>query len=664
MYEPGTVLVTLEDGVSSDVAVERISRDTGMSGLALESEGPGFVKISLPEGIEVEDALGLIESSSVVAASQPNFYYYIQEDAVESSELPATTSVDQGRNLVGVQIQEEAEPATNDPELDKQWDLGAIRAPEAWAQLMEDGKISDEPKADGAVCIAVVDEGFNADHEDLKDVIVEAYNATKEEGDPNIAVVTETSGQGGHGTHVAGIAAAQANNETGVAGVSHNAKLMLVKACDDAGVMNTETLVKAYDHIMKTADKYNTRVVNVSLGGKIPPESQSEPDKLFFKSIDAAFEKGIVTVCSAGNNTSTSEVPYYNYPSDYPTAVSVINVTKEGKRSASSNYNDPETGETTKNISAPGTSIYNTHFLASQTSEKNNSYYGTKSGSSMAAPHVAGVLALMFAATPKLTAEEAVSKLYSSAKDLQYTNGEEVAGEGWDPYTGYGEVDAFAAIESTYFIRGAVSVDSGKSIQLECSRDDGSNIWSSDDEDIATVSSDGVVYGLKPGQARINVTDGKHTAVQVVTVNEPSDISGDDPTPGDGPESGDGPDSGDDPTSDDGPESGSDSASDIVVKLAKNPMVVKGLSTTIKYSMLKKEAKTLKAVVSVTNAKGEITYEKVSGNDKIVVKKNGKVKVKKKLKPDKYKVRIRVKASGDELYAAASKTVTAVIRVK
>ena len=67
VYEAGTVLVTLEGDVSADEAVERISHETGIRGLVLASEGPGFIKIALPEGVEVEDALSLVEGSSVVA---------------------------------------------------------------------------------------------------------------------------------------------------------------------------------------------------------------------------------------------------------------------------------------------------------------------------------------------------------------------------------------------------------------------------------------------------------------------------------------------------------------------------------------------------------------------------------------------------------------------
>ena len=148
--------------------------------------------------------------------------------------------------------------------------------------------------------------------------------------------------------------------------------------------------------------------------------------------------------------------------------------------------------------------------------------------------------------------------------------------------------------------------------------------------------------GLKSGQVRISVTDGKKTATQVIAVEDPSEEPSVTPEPSE---------------SDEEP-----SAS------PKSPvpytMTIKGLAKTIKYSKLKKKAKTYKTLVSVKNAKGAVAFEKVSGNAKIIVKKNGTVKVKKKLRPGKYKVKIRVNASGDETFAPAPKTATATIRVK
>ena len=145
----------------------------------------------------------------------------------------------------------------------------------------------------------------------------------------------------------------------------------------------------------------------------------------------ARAEYGIVTVAAAANaDSNKGVVPFREYPGDADNVVSVINLQRSGTdvtRNSTSNYN--VSGQTGKNISAPGTDVWST---------VPNGSYSTMSGTSMASPQVAGVLALEFAANNNLTADQAVSILYSSAVDL--------GDAGWDETYGYGEVDALEAV--------------------------------------------------------------------------------------------------------------------------------------------------------------------------------------------------------------------------
>lgn len=325
----------------------------------------------------------------------------------------------------------EAESLTdpNDPGVSKQWALQSVNAFEAWNLLEKQVK-----GAAGKVTVALFDEGFEMDHPDLVDNFIEdgvggyaSYNSMDED-----AGMDAISSLDGHGTHVAGIVAATADNNLGVAGISFNQKLLPIKVFDDNGNSTTSALVAAYRYTMQHQDVYNIHVVNLSVG-LVGSNAEIAPDSLLGKAIDEAYAQGIVTVASAGNAKTGVTLPAGNYPSDYGTVVSVINLQEDNQspdgvsRSGSSNYN--RSSERSKNISAPGTSIYSTYL---------NAKYAKKSGTSMAAPCVAGVFAMVFAANPQLGAQDAVDVVYSTARDL--------GPAGFDAETGWGEVDAAAAV--------------------------------------------------------------------------------------------------------------------------------------------------------------------------------------------------------------------------
>ena len=140
----------------------------------------------------------------------------------------------------------------------------------------------------------------------------------------------------------------------------------------------------------------------------------------------------------------------------------------------------------------------------------------------MAAPAVAGVLALEFKANPKLTAPEATSKLFSTAKDLTATFG---ASAGWDSVTGYGEADAAAAVSATAaYLSGATTVSSGSysdlSVKVNGTKQPASAWrWSSSNASVARVSSAGRVTGVAAGDVIITATNGAQTACQTMTVS-------------------------------------------------------------------------------------------------------------------------------------------------
>ena len=416
-YKEGVVLVKPADNAT----IKDISDALGVDPSRVTKKKTGLVEIRTPENVSVEEAVKTLENSHAIKSAQPDFKYELQDDG-----SPSTTNED-----MQVDVVEGKSPTTqasvtkpNDKRVSEQWALESIHAFDAW-DLMKG--TTTKP-----VTIAVLDEGFEIAHSDLKNNIVQdsqgnrvVYNATD-----GSRTMTEIPSRDGHGTHVAGIVSAQANNDIGVAGVSNNQKFLPIKVFDKNNDCYCSYLCDAFDYVLKNKDKYNIRVINLSVG--IQTESENVIDENVIERIDKAYKAGIVTVCSSGN--IESDTPTYNFPSDYEKVVAVIglDLTDSGiERSATSNYNVTVNGaiQRAKDISAPGTWILSTY--------PSNTYL-EKTGSSMAAPHVAGTLALMFAAKPSLTPASAVSTLYSTAKDLGET--------GFDAQTGYGEVDTAAAV--------------------------------------------------------------------------------------------------------------------------------------------------------------------------------------------------------------------------
>lgn len=329
-------------------------------------------------------------------------------------------------------LSDEDEPSlsvasTNDPRSSEQWALESIGAYEAW-ELVDPSTVT----------IAQLDVGVDITHEDLAASIVATYNAYA--ASQGLVDTTDVSDASGHGTHVAGILAGVSNNSLGITGASGGSKLLPIKVVSNDGRAYTSALVAAMDYVISHALEYNIRVVNLSMGFVGNPDDYA--DNAFLQKIDEAYDAGIVTVSSAGNWTASATPPYDVYPGDYARVVNVISLAQgasEPERASDSNYNAPS--ETDKTISAPGVGILST--LPGNT-------YGYLSGTSMATPHVSAALALIFAANPDLSAQEAIDILYASARDL----GE----SGFDAQTGYGEVNMVAAVRMALGIEDDVPV--------------------------------------------------------------------------------------------------------------------------------------------------------------------------------------------------------------
>jgi thermitase len=235
----------------------------------------------------------------------------------------------------------------SDSEFFHQWGMTKVQAPQAW-------EIAD---GNSGIVIAILDSGIDLDHPDLKDKIIASANFTSSDNPDDHL---------GHGSHVAGIAAASSNNDYGVAGLGYNCSLMSVKVLDDNGKGYASWVA---DGIRWAVDN-GANVINMSV-------VMDSPSRSLEKAVNYAWEHGAVVIAAAGNDGDSESA----YPAYYSDCIAVGATNSNDNLARFSNRGD------WVDVAAPGVRIYST---------LDDGEYGYKSGTSAAAPHVAGLSALLF----------------------------------------------------------------------------------------------------------------------------------------------------------------------------------------------------------------------------------------------------------------------------
>lgn len=503
--------------------------------------------------VVVEDASATDDADAIVVQSDDGGYLFEADEDTEGVR-DAQDAMD---SLAALDVQgadgnavAQNDPISDDPYSVFQWNLPSINAQRVW-DLEQESPLTK-------VGVAIIDCGFDVNHPDIKNMVApgspyNAYRASR--GETDAALLADVSsgsdsegvGKFDHGMHIAGIVAAQRNNGVGIAGITDNAQLVPIRAFNYSSTnfgATSGALAKAFDYVIQNKATYNIRVVNLSLGMKV--SSIATDDKLC-EQIDRAYAEGIITVCSAGNEGRNG--PYINYPSDWATAVSVINLRNETyatipktysastgytgatwssamdvTRNVTSNYNAPD--QTTKDISAPGVNILSTTDNTTTNILGNEEYYMFDSGTSMAAPHATGVLAIMFGKTEVDANGEGsqymVDKLYESARTVK----DDVA---FDPEYGHGEVDALGAWNALDdpFVEGPTYVVAGQSgvtyavVSDKTSTSAVASGWSfaSSDKGVLEVDeSTGACTPKAMGAVQVTATKGARSLTKTVTV--------------------------------------------------------------------------------------------------------------------------------------------------
>jgi serine protease len=307
--------------------------------------------------------------------------------------------------------------ASNDPYFAKQWGLEKIQAEQAWSTATGAG-----------ITVAVVDTGVDLGHPDLAAHIVgSGQDFVDDDGN--------AQDENGHGTHVAGIAAAVTGNGIGVAGTAPDASILPVRVLDEDGSGSTEDIAAG---IRYAADN-GADVINLSLGYLSGVDKvlliTGELDPVY-EAIDYAHSLGVVVAVAAGNDS----FPLCAEPSGHP---DVLCVGATDQRDARSWFSNGDTTMTGHYLVAPGgdgltceSDIFSTYLRTAESFCSEEPGYEAISGTSMATPFVSGVAALVDSLG--LTREAIIACLESTTDDL--------GTPGRDPIFGYGRVNAANAV--------------------------------------------------------------------------------------------------------------------------------------------------------------------------------------------------------------------------
>ncbi|MBL9139197.1 MAG: S8 family serine peptidase [Verrucomicrobiales bacterium] len=321
----------------------------------------GWRLIQLPEGMSSTEGLKWFRARPDVVHVEPNFRYQLYV-------------------------------APNDPQWSMLSGLERIDAATGWSTTTGSTNL----------VVAILDTGIQLDHPDLaanlwrndretpgngrdddaNGMVDDIYGADFVDGDG------DPSDDAGHGTHVAGTIGAVGNNSRGVVGVCWQIRLMSVRVGKADGFGATDALVGAFDYVVAQRQRgVNVRVINCSWGGSFPSAALRE-------AIARAGAAGILVVCAAGNDRQDNDaLPSYPTGYDVPEVLSVAASTSCDDRAVFSNF-----GRTTVDLAAPGAGILSTY--------RGGERYALLSGTSMAAPHVAGAAALVLSRRGDLTTSQ------------------------------------------------------------------------------------------------------------------------------------------------------------------------------------------------------------------------------------------------------------------
>jgi thermitase len=361
-YAAGELIVTYEEK-APDAAVESLDEEVGA---------------------EVEEKLPEIDARLL---EFPELQDEPSEEDRDLEQIKEDLESDPAVESVGYNYLCRLAYTPSDPRFRYQWGLRKTGFESAW----------DRTRGSGAT-VALVDTGAAVGHRDLRRKVALRWDFVNDD-----RTVRDLSG---HGTHVAGIAAARTDNREGVAGGCPGCDLLVAKVFDGRG---TGTVARVAQGIIWSAD-HGADVINLSLTHPNPSPADSA-------AVDYAASKGAVVVAAAGNGNTSDPT----YPAAYPSVLAVAATNQDDRRASFSNYGD------WVDVAAPGVGILSTI----------PSGYASWTGTSMATPHVSALAGLL--AAQGHGRETIRSRILDTAVDL--------GPNGHDPYYGSGRMGAGRAVQ-------------------------------------------------------------------------------------------------------------------------------------------------------------------------------------------------------------------------
>ena len=396
-FEAGEIIVKFREGVpQASVQSLLLSEDVEVLD---EMENLGLMLLTVPKGRELEK-IEELKRNPLVEYAEPNYIVQLADTIV--TEPPYSLNA--------------PDVIPNDPSYPSQWNLVNIEAPAAW----------DITTGSDRVIIAFVDSGVDLDHPELKDKIWTnpgeiPGNGIDDDGNGYVDDVHgwdfvnwrgEPQDDYWHGTFISSIAAAETNNGDGMAGVSWGAEIMPIKAMDYRWYSKDWHITGG---ITYAADN-GAKIINLSwtlTGSDYPQALQT--------AVSYAHSKGALVVAAAGDTFTNT----YKYPASLDYVVSVAATDRNDGHPDFSTYNDKV------DVAAPGVDVLGVY----------SDTYGRLSSTHAAAAHVSGLAALIWSVNPTLTNDEVEEIIKSKAVDVE--------DPGWDEYSGYGRINARAAVMAT-----------------------------------------------------------------------------------------------------------------------------------------------------------------------------------------------------------------------
>jgi len=384
LYVPGQLIVKFRK--HTPFAKRHQALAESRMALAKSLTLPDYALVTFPPDRDVRLMAASLARNPAIELAEPNYYRY-------------------------------ADFAPNDPYYPYQWHLPKIQMPSAW-----------DVSNGAGVTVAVVDTGVAYEDFDLYARAPDLEGTTFVTGTDVVNDDDHPNDDNSHGTHTAGTIAQTTNNGMGVAGIAYGAKIMPVKVLDSDG-SGTDAWVA--EGIMWTVD-HGAQVINLSLGGRYP-------SSILEDAVNYAYDAGVTVVAAAGNDNRS-----VSYPAAYENCIAVGAVRYDETRSYYSNYGSAldlvaPGGDLTvdQNGDGFGDGILQQTFNPI-TKDYDDFGYWFFEGTSMAAPHVSGVAALLMAHGICTTPDEIRAVLEATAKDK--------GPPGWDPEYGHGLVQAYDAL--------------------------------------------------------------------------------------------------------------------------------------------------------------------------------------------------------------------------